>query len=134
MPTKTRNRRDPLDPRNVLRSCRWQITTRGTKNQKIVNPCNMTYDSRTNDHQLLHAVMAIVRIIKIVLPLAAANRAGTCVTCEGLLPWFRRMTCTGCLPINKDDKITIGQLERKAEAISGVKAPKRGWSLSTEIL
>lgn len=133
MPTKTRNRRDPLDPRNVLRSCRWQITHR-VNGKLIVNPCNVTYDSRTNDHQLLHAVMAIVRIIKVVLPLAAANRAGTCVTCECLLPWFRRMTCVNCMPINKDDKITIGQLERRAEAISGVKAPKRGWSLSTEIL
>jgi len=134
MATKTRNRRDPLDPQNVLRGCRWMITTRGTKNQKIVNPCNMTYDSRTNSHQLLHAVTAIVRIIKIVLPLAAANQVGWCNACKGLLPWHRWPLCEGCVPRGKEDKQVVAQLERKAEAISGVKAPKRGWSLSTEIL
>ncbi len=132
MATKTK-RRDTTAAIGILRSCNWPITTR-YQGKKIVNPCNMTHDSRTNSHQLLHAVMAIVRIIRIVLPLAAANRAGNCVACKGILPWFRNMTCTDCMPINKDDKITIGQLERKAEAISGVKAPKRGWSLSTEIL
>lgn len=140
MATKTRNRRDPLGPQNVLRGCRWPITTR-YQGKKIVNPCNVTYDSRTNSHQLLHAVTAIVRIIKIVLPLAAAAQNKECTAllpdgklCGRALPWAREHFCEACVPRSKEDKWAVERLERKAEAISGVKAPKRGWSLSTEIL
>lgn len=134
MASKSKRPKDPLDPQDVLRNCRWPITTRGTRNQKIVNPCNMVYDSRENSHQLLHAVMAIVRIIKVVLPLAAASQTKRCTQCKAVpLPWHRIAFCENCVPRDHGDRQSIQTLERKAQAICGLKAP-RYWSITTKIL
>lgn len=129
--------RDPLDPEGVLDSCQWTTTWRGSKGQKLTSPCGMVYDTRDNGHHVLHALMVIVRLVRLVVPLAAAAQAGRC-TCGAIIPWRRMGWANPVCPdvakhgkwvedLKSDSHRTI-QLEQNAERISGVTAP-RGWSL-----